>query len=70
MLRHEGIQFKVCKNPYVKCAVVERAHGTIRVIVYKYFTYKYTYSYTDVLPNLSMSIIPRFTRQQAWRLRE
>ena len=30
MLRDEGIQFQVCKNPDVKCAVVERAHPTIR----------------------------------------
>ena len=29
MLRVEGIQFQVCKNPDVKCAVVERAHRTI-----------------------------------------
>ena len=30
MLRHEGFQFEVCKNPDVKCAVVERAYRTIR----------------------------------------
>ena len=30
MLRYEGIQFQVCKNPDLKCAVVERAHRTIR----------------------------------------
>jgi hypothetical protein len=29
MLRVEGIQFQVCKNPDVKCAVVERAHRMI-----------------------------------------
>ena len=30
MLRDEDIQFQVCKNPDVKCAVVERFHRTIR----------------------------------------
>jgi len=50
MLPHEGIQFQVCKNPYVNCAVVDRAHRTIRDRLYKYFTYKNTYRYIDVLP--------------------
>ena len=30
MVRDEGIQFRVCRNPDVKCAVVERVHRTIR----------------------------------------
>jgi len=38
ILRDEGIQFQVCRNPDVKCAVAERAHRTIRVRLYKYFT--------------------------------
>ena len=50
MLRDEGIQFQVCRNPNVKCAVVERAHPTIRDSLYKYFTYKNTFRYIDVLP--------------------
>ena len=50
MLRHEGMQFQVCKNRYVKCAVVQRAHGTIWHRLYKYITYKNTYRYVDVLP--------------------
>ena len=49
-LKREGIQFQVCKNPDVKCSVVERAHRTIRDKLYKYFTYKNTYRYIDVLP--------------------
>jgi hypothetical protein len=40
MLRREGIQFQVCRNPDVKCSVVERAHRTIKNKIYKYFTYK------------------------------
>jgi len=34
----------------VKCAVVERAHRTIRDRLYKYFTYKNTFRYIDILP--------------------
>jgi transposase InsO family protein len=30
MLREEGIQFQVCRNPDIKCASVERAQRTIR----------------------------------------
>lgn len=50
MLRSEGIQFQVCRNPDVKCAVVERVQRTIRDRLYKYFTYKNTYRYIDILP--------------------
>jgi len=50
MLRCEGIQFQICKNPDVKCSVVERAHRTIRNKLYKYFTYKKTYRFIDILP--------------------
>jgi len=50
MLKREGIMFHVCKNPDVKCTVVERAHRTIRGRLYKYFTYKNTYRYIDLLP--------------------
>jgi hypothetical protein len=49
-LRREGIQFQTCKNPDVKCAIVERVHRTIRDKLYKYFTYRNTYRYIDVLP--------------------
>ena len=50
MLKREGIQFQVCKNPDVKCSVVERSHRTIRDRLYKYFRYKNSYRYIDVLP--------------------
>jgi transposase InsO family protein len=50
MLKREGIQFQVCRNPDVKCAIVERVQRTIREKMYKYFTYKNTYRYIDVLP--------------------
>ena len=50
MLKREGIDFHVCRNPDVKCAVVERVHRTLRNKLYRYFTYKNTYRFVDVLP--------------------
>jgi len=51
MLRREVIQFQHCKNPDVTCFVIERAHRTIRDKLYKYFTYKNTWRFVDVLPD-------------------
>jgi len=50
MLHGEGIKFQVCKNPDVKCAVVERTHRTIPDKLYKYCTYKNSFRYIDFLP--------------------
>jgi len=50
MIKREGIQFQVCRNRDVKCSVAEPAHRTISNSLYKYFTYKNTYRYIDVLP--------------------
>jgi len=49
MLKPEGIQFYVCRNPDMKCAVMERAHRTIRNKLCRYLTYKSTYRLIDVL---------------------
>jgi hypothetical protein len=49
MLKHEGIQFQVCKNPDVKCSVVERVQHTLRDSFNRYFTFKNTYRYIDLL---------------------
>jgi len=69
MLREEGIQFQVCRNPDVKCAVVERAQRTIRDRLYKYLTYKNTFRYIDVLPKFVGPTMTRFTRQRVWHRR-
>ena len=50
MLRDEGIQFQVYRNPDLKYAVVERAHRTIRDRLFTFFTYKNSYRYIDNLP--------------------
>jgi len=50
LLKREGIEFQVFRNPDVKCAVVERVNRTLRDKLYRYFTYKNTYRYIAVLP--------------------
>jgi len=50
LLKREGIEFQVCRNPDVKRAVVERVNRTLRDKVSRYFTYKNTYKYIHVLP--------------------
>jgi hypothetical protein len=49
MLKRDGIEFSACRNPGVKCIATELVHVTIRDRFYKYFTYKNTYRYIDVL---------------------
>jgi len=67
MLRDEGTQFQVCRNPDLKCVVVERVYRSIRDRLYKYFTYKNSYRYIDACRNLSRPTMTRFTRRLAWR---
>jgi len=52
MLKVKGIQFQICKNPDVKCSLIERAHHNIWDKLHKYFTYKNTYKFIDVPHNL------------------
>jgi len=49
LLKREGIQFQVCRNPDIKWSIVERVQRTVRDKLYKYFTHKNTYRYVDVL---------------------
>ena len=48
MFLDEGIQFQVCRNPEVKCAVVECAQRTIHDRLNKYL--KYNNTFFQVLP--------------------
>jgi hypothetical protein len=43
LMRRKGIEHRICRNPDVKCAVLERVHRTIREKIYKYFTHKNTF---------------------------
>jgi transposase InsO family protein len=65
-LKREGIQFQICKSPSVKCSVVERAYRTIRNTLYKYFTYKNTYRFIDVLYPSYEATTLQFTVQLAY----
>jgi transposase InsO family protein len=49
MLKREEIEFQICRKADIKCSVVERTHRTIRDKLYRYFTYKNTYRFIDVL---------------------
>ena len=49
MLKIEGIQCQVCRNPDLKCSIVERAQRTVRDKIYRYFTYYNSNRYIDVL---------------------
>jgi hypothetical protein len=49
LLKREGIEFQVCRNTDVICAVVERVNRT-RDKLSRYFTYKDTHKCIDVLP--------------------
>jgi transposase InsO family protein len=42
LLKRVGIQFQICKNPDVKCSVVEKVNRTLRNKLFRYFTYKNT----------------------------
>ena len=55
VLRDEGLQFQVCRYPDVNCAFVKRTHRTIRDRLYKYFTYKNTFRFIDVLPKFVLA---------------
>jgi hypothetical protein len=55
MLKCEGNQFRVWRNPDVKFSIIERAHRTLRLKMYKYFTAKNTYRFSDVLPKFVRS---------------
>jgi len=55
MLKREGIQFQVFRNPAVKRRVVERGDRTVRGGLYKYFTYENSYRYIDVLSKFDMA---------------
>jgi hypothetical protein len=49
-IKHDDIEFQVCRNADVKCSIAERAQRTVRDRLYRYFTYTIAYRYLDVLP--------------------
>lgn len=51
-LKENEIRFRVVTNPDVKAAVVERFNRTLKERMYRYFTFKNTKRYIDVLQHL------------------
>jgi hypothetical protein len=52
MLRKNSIRFYTSENSDIKASVVERFNRTLKTKMWKYFTYKNTYRYIDVLQDL------------------
>ena len=61
VLKKEGIQIQVCRDPNVKCAIVEGRHRTICDKLYKYMTYKTRTDTSKYCRNSSGAITIRFT---------
>ncbi len=55
MLKKHGIYWYTSENDDIKAAVVERFNRTLKERIYRYFTYKNTNRYVDVLTNLLKS---------------
>jgi len=66
LLKPEGTQFQVCKNPDIKCCIVECAHRTLRDKFYKFFTYKTRTDTLTYFQTLSRVITHRYTVRLAW----
>jgi hypothetical protein len=52
MLKRNDIHFYTSENEDLKAAVVERFNRTLKTKMFKYFSYKNTLKYTDVLDDL------------------
>ena len=66
LLKREGIQFQVCRNPDIKCSIVERVQRTVRDKLYKYFTRKTRTVTSTYSRTLSAAITRRSTVRPAW----
>jgi transposase InsO family protein len=52
MLRNNGIKFYTSENEELKASVVERFNRTLKERMWRYFTYKNTRRFLDILPDL------------------
>ena len=52
MLKRHNIHFYTSENADIKAAIVERFNITLKTKMYKYFTFKNTWRYIDVLQQL------------------
>lgn len=54
-LKENDVKFYVTHNPDIKACFVERFNRTLKTKMYRYFTYKNTYKYVDILQDLVAS---------------
>jgi hypothetical protein len=54
-LEELGVQFYVSQNEDIKASVAERFNRTLKTKMWKYFTHRNTFKYTDVLQDLMYS---------------
>lgn len=59
-----GIEMRVCCNPDLKCAFVERFNGTLKSKMYIWFTRNNTHRYFDLLSRFVATT--RCTRALDW----
>jgi len=52
MLKRHNILFYTSENEDIKAAVVERFNKTLKTKMYRYFTFKNTWRYIDILQDL------------------
>jgi len=52
MLKRHNIHFYTSENEDIKAAVVERFNRTLKTKLYRYFTFKNTRRYIDILQDL------------------
>jgi len=52
MLKRHNIHFYTSENEDIKAAAVERFNRTLKTKMYRYFTFKNTWRYNDILPDL------------------
>jgi Integrase core domain/Chromo (CHRromatin Organisation MOdifier) domain len=55
LLRDNDIKFYTSENDDIKCALIERWHRTLKSKMWRYFTYKSTLRYVDVLDDMVAS---------------
>lgn len=51
-LESKKIKFRVCRNPDIKASIAERFIRTLKTKLQRYFTYKNTFRYLDVLQDV------------------
>ena len=62
LLRENGIKFYTSQNEDIKCAVVERFNRTLKSRMFRYFTYKSSMRYVDILNSLTSAYNDSFHR--------